>query len=519
MPKYFLYARKSTDEDSGKQIHSIEDQISLVTEYCQKENIEVEQVFTESQTAKIPGRPIFDQMLNQLEEKDVTGIVCWHPDRLARNSVDGGRIIYLLDQKILEFLKFPTFWFENTTQGKFMLSLSFSQAKYYVDSLSENVTRGMTQKAKRGEFPGVAPLGYLNDRNTRKIIPDPAKAPLIKQAIKLYSAGEISLKGLAVWLNSKGVTNRNGQRLWSSQTHRLLINPVYYGAFLWNGELYPGNHTPLISKKVYDKNQTILKNNLHGKFKHNLKNFIFKGLIKCAECGHPLTAENHTKHYKNGTKQTFTYYRCTKADRNIKCGQKYLNQNELLNQINDYISSFIWPQNLIDRALNTISELKQTELKTQLNGFNQTKDQLHELDRQINQLLDLRLKGIISDEELLQKKNQITAKKLSLKGKNNHNSFQPNSSFEPVEIVFKNLSVARKIRDDDQNLINKAEWLKMTASNLFLEDKILKITQEKPWARLSPRPTGRDLVSPERVERSTHSLKGCWSAIDLRAPI
>ena len=153
MPKYFLYARKSTDEDSGKQIHSIEDQIALVTEHCQKEGIEIEQVFTESQTAKVPGRPVFDQMLDQLKDREVTGIVCWHPDRLARNSVDGGRIIYLLDQGILQYLKFPTFWFENTTQGKFMLSLSFSQAKYYVDSLSENVTRGMTQKAKRGEFP------------------------------------------------------------------------------------------------------------------------------------------------------------------------------------------------------------------------------------------------------------------------------------------------------------------------------------------------------------------------------
>ena len=93
MTKYFLYARKSTDEDSGKQIHSIEDQISLVTEYCQKENIEVEQVFTESQTAKVPGRPIFDKMLSQLEDQGITGIVSWHPGRLARNSVDGGKII------------------------------------------------------------------------------------------------------------------------------------------------------------------------------------------------------------------------------------------------------------------------------------------------------------------------------------------------------------------------------------------------------------------------------------------
>ncbi len=501
MPKYFLYARKSTDEDSGKQIHSIEDQISLVTEYCQKENIEVEQVFTESQTAKIPGRPIFDQMLNQLKEREVTGIVSWHPDRLARNSVDGGKIIYLLDQGILQYLKFPTFWFENTTQGKFMLSLSFSQAKYYVDSLSENVTRGMTQKAKRGEFPGKAHFGYLNDRNTKKIVLDPVTAPIVKQGLINFSKGNLSIGILSEWLHERGVNNRRGHKLWNSQTHEMLINPFYYGAFIWKGELYPGNHQPLITKKVFDQNQTILKNIPHGKFKRNQKEFVFKGLIKCGQCHHQLTAENHTKVYKrSGTSQTFTYYRCTKADRKIKCRQRYINQPDLVKQVNQYINSFIWPKDLIDKALTTISELKQAELKSTLHQLHQAKNQLDEINQQINRLIDLRLKGILTDNELLTKKNELTAKKLTLKSQSGQKYLNQNNSFEPIEIMFKNLSVAKKIRDDDQNLIRKAEWLKMTASNLFLEDKILKITQEKPWARLSPRPLGRDLVSQAGFE-------------------
>ena len=61
---------------------------------------------------------------------------------------------------------------------------------------------------------------------------------------------------------------------------------------------------------------------------------------------------------------------------------------------------WIKQQILIDQVLATIFKLKQAELKTQLNGFNQTKNQLHELDWQINQLLDLRLKGILTDENL-----------------------------------------------------------------------------------------------------------------------
>ncbi len=66
----------------------------------------------------------------RIEANEASGIIAWHPDRLARNSVDGGQIVYLLDQTHLQALKFPTFWFENTSQGKFMLSIAFGQSKY-----------------------------------------------------------------------------------------------------------------------------------------------------------------------------------------------------------------------------------------------------------------------------------------------------------------------------------------------------------------------------------------------------
>ena len=68
-----------------------------------------------------------------MEKGVAQGILSWHPDRLARNSVDGGKIIYLLDTAVLKDLKFPSFWFEDTPQGKFMLNIAFGQSKYYVD--------------------------------------------------------------------------------------------------------------------------------------------------------------------------------------------------------------------------------------------------------------------------------------------------------------------------------------------------------------------------------------------------
>ncbi|MBM3252314.1 MAG: recombinase family protein, partial [Candidatus Omnitrophica bacterium] len=174
--RYFIYARKSTD-DEDRQVLSIEAQLKELREYAQRENLVVIKEVVEAKTAKKPGRPLFNEMILAIERGAAEGILAWHPDRLARNSVDGGRIIYLVDQKVIKDLRFPTLRFDNNAQGKFMLSIVFGQSKYYIDALSENIRRGIRLKLSKGIWPQWAPIGYLNDRKTRTIIIDEGKAP------------------------------------------------------------------------------------------------------------------------------------------------------------------------------------------------------------------------------------------------------------------------------------------------------------------------------------------------------
>src|SRR5574343_806748 len=177
--KYFLYIRKSTDEDD-RQVLSLDAQETELKEFALRENLLIAATFRESQTAKEPGRPFFNDMLKRMESGEAEGILAWHPDRLARNSIDGGRIIFLIDTGKITTLKFPTFWFDPTPQGKFMLSIAFGQSKYYVDNLSENIKRGIRQKLRNGIWPSRAPMGYLNDEKTHTIYIDKERAPLIK---------------------------------------------------------------------------------------------------------------------------------------------------------------------------------------------------------------------------------------------------------------------------------------------------------------------------------------------------
>ena len=247
--KFFLYTRKSTDVED-KQVLSIEAQITELRAFAKQEKLEIVDELVEKQSAKIPGRPIFNEMLKRVEAGEANGILAWHPDRLARNSVDGGKIIYLVDTGGLAALKFVQFWFEPTPQGKFMLNIAFGQSKYYVDSLSENTKRGLRQKVRRGEYPSLAPVGYINDSRNKSVAVDKKRAPLIRRAFELYAEGDHRLEDVSDFLAQNKIVSRSGKRIHITRATFILQNPFYTGLFRYAGEIYEGKHEPIIAKKL-----------------------------------------------------------------------------------------------------------------------------------------------------------------------------------------------------------------------------------------------------------------------------
>ena len=87
---FFLYARKSTDEEN-RQVTSLDAQMWTLREFAKSEGLFIYEIIEESKTAKRPGRPLFDQMLSRIERGEANGLLCWDVDRLYRNPVDEGR--------------------------------------------------------------------------------------------------------------------------------------------------------------------------------------------------------------------------------------------------------------------------------------------------------------------------------------------------------------------------------------------------------------------------------------------
>jgi site-specific DNA recombinase len=161
----FIYARKSMDRED-RQVHSIDHQLKELRELAVKQNIPVVAELQESQTAKYPGRPVFNQMLSRIRKGEPNCILAWHPDRLARNGVDGSAIVHLIDTRVLIEIKCVGFRFERSPQGLLMLQIEFGMSKYYSDLLSQRVTMACHYRIQDGYWPRNPPLGYIFHRNS-----------------------------------------------------------------------------------------------------------------------------------------------------------------------------------------------------------------------------------------------------------------------------------------------------------------------------------------------------------------
>jgi len=483
MQKFFLYARKSTDVED-KQVRSIEDQIAELRAFAEKESLEITDVFIEKQSAKIPGRPIFNEMIKRIEKGGANGILAWHPDRLARNSVDGGKIIYLIDCGRIATLKFPQFWFEPTPQGKFMLNIAFGQSKYYVDSLSENTKRGLRQKVRRGEYPSFAPIGYINDSRTKTIIVDKKKSKIVKEVFELYAKGNSRLEDVSNFLAQQGITSRSGKGLKRDRISFILSNPFYVGLFRYAGEIYEGKHEPIIAKKLFDKVQEVLTQRGRPRKKSKIEPQVFCGLLKCGTCGMMITSEYRVKTQKNGTQHFYTYYHCTKKRKNFKCLEPCIRQEELDKQISSLLQKFSLRPDWAEKLLEMTEKDKKKSAQSVSAFVQEAETKIKVINIKLQRLLDGYLEQDIEREIYRQEKAKLLSGKKSLEEQKTRFEQKQNAWLEPMEKWLNYAQNIEKIARNSDLFDKKVAAKEIFGSNLCLASRALRGEPQNEWAAL-----------------------------------
>ena len=481
--KYILYVRKSTEEDD-RQVLSIEAQLVELQEYAAKEKLEiVGPTFVETKTAKEPGRMKFAEMLSLIERGKADGIISWHPDRLARNSVDGGKIIHFVDRGLIKSLKFPTFWFEPTPQGLFMLNIAFGQSKYFVDNLRENVKRGLRQKIRNGVWPGWAPVGYMNNLKTRGIDIDLDKSPKVQKMFELYSTGSYTLLSLANWCKENNLRGNLDKEMSINTVYKILQNIFYIGLMKYNGEIFEGTHESLISKKLFDLCQEVMSK--RGKQKEIRKhNFSFLGLMKCT-CGASITAE---------TQKGFVYYRCTK--KKGLCQEKhYLREESLTEQITSFLQKVSLSSQDTEKVLAALDQEQEKARQDSQAEVNVSKAQLSQVEIKLQKLLDIYLADALSTEEYAAKKQSLLSQKMSLSEKITDFEQKGLSWLEPAREFVKSLNQAAKLMRSE-NKTEMTTFLKNIGSNHILENRQFKFSAKTPYDLVAEVRQPADEASP-----------------------
>jgi DNA invertase Pin-like site-specific DNA recombinase len=483
---FFLYARKSTDVED-KQALSIDAQLAELREFAEREHLTIIAELIEKQSAKMPGRPIFNNLLERLEAGEAEGILAWHPDRLARNSVDGGRIIYLLDTGKIKTLRFPTFRFESDPQGKFMLNIMFGQSKYYVDSLSENTKRGLREKVRRGEFPSAAPLGYLNDYRTKTIIVDRERAPIVKEAFETYATGTVTFDTIREFFAEHGVRTRNGKLLVRTHVSQLFNNPFYYGHFRYNGEVHEGKHEPIISKKLFDDVQAVINSRWRWTPRETQRiPKAFTGLLRCGECGYGICAEVQKGH---------TYYRCTKKNKVRWCSQPYIREETLDAELSVLLKPFSLRADWADQMLELVKKEKQQSTQSNALVAEQKRGEIGKINRRLQRLLDSFLDGIVERDDYTTEKAKLMSQKKSLEEQCTALSASRATWLEPFQSWILTARNAGEIAVAGSPQEKKVLAQKVFGSNLVLDCKKARGSCVKPWSALVETSPSGGLVS------------------------
>ena len=340
-------------------------------------------------------------------------------------------------------------------------------AKNYIDNLSEEVKKGMLEKAEQGGFPGKVPVGYINNEQTHEVDVDEARAGFIRRLFELYASGEYSLTALRAKCIAVGFrTRRSEKRISRSNLEKVLKNIFYTGHFYWDGNLYKGTHPPIVSAELFAAvQQAFKKHNKPQKMKK--KDFAFAGLLTCGRCGCSITAE-----IKKGK---YIYYRCTGSKG--RCAEPYLREEALVERLGEVVRAIQIDREKVEWLTEALRLSHQEEKDYHDNILKNLQATYKKLQARIDQAYIDKLDGKVS-HEFWHERNQDWRKEqdqIQIKMKA-HQGANKNYLEDGVKILeLANKAYSQYVR---QSMPEKARLLKILLSNCTLKEEVLVLPTE-----------------------------------------
>ena len=507
-------ARVSSDEQKE---NSPDAQLFRMKQYCRNRNFDVVNEFNFIESAYKEKRDEFDTIIESIEvfvQKSERVAVCFDKvDRLSRNIFDK-RVAWLYERAIndqieLHFVSDGQVINNNMSAGdKFAFGMKLGLSKYYSDAISDNVKRAFEQKRRNGEWTGPVRIGYLNvaldkEKRLRKdIVIDSERAHLVQKIFELYATGSHSTTTIGEKITEMGLRSRDGNKLSRSNFELILKDPFYYGtAVSQKYGTWEHRYPRLITRELFEKCREVRLGRSKMRSKQASSDYIFKGLLKCANCGCTMSPEIHKK--KSGL--TFVYYSCTNS-KGI-CKREYVPEKTLMEPLHKVFEAFeAIPQDKQDEVVRELRTLNESQVEFHQKEIERIRTEYDRVQKKIDGLLDLLLDSSILKADYDKKLEQLKSQQYRLDLEMEEHTDADHEYHINVATVF-NLSRNIKLIFESSEPAEKRAILNYLIQNPKVRQKTLSFELRSPFdvvfdltiESLAPRPG---------LEPGTSSLTG-----------
>ncbi len=386
--------------------YSLESQLKLLREYCQRKEFMVKKEFRIAETAsKNQERKIFTELLQYIKKEQITHLAVEKTDRLTRNLKDAVAVDdWLQDNETrnLHSVKESLVIHKNSKSDvKFMWNIHLAVAKKYTDNLREETMKGWAEKLAQGWMPAPPPPGYMTVlKDGKKIhVPDPDTARKVKKIFKLYLEDEHSVQSICDEMEKVGLKTRKGRPFTKSNAHRMLKNPFYIGKILFDNKEYVGAQEPIISEDLFERVQAKLDNK--SPHKKRVHNYPLKGVMTCKYCEKLITWWQ-VKGYHYGS--------CQKSMEACK-KKKYVREDNVQEQIQECLDNLVNPSpEIMELLIDMINNEYETGDNSKQDKRETTQREIDRYKRMDDMLYDDKLSGEIGRERYAQKHEEFESR-------------------------------------------------------------------------------------------------------------
>ena len=390
------YVRESTEEqghgfspDAQREAirqFAAENGLALVREYCD----------FHSGWRKADGRPEFQRLMADAAERQFDCVLVYHTSRFARNQVEARRYKQMLRERLgIKVVSVTQPLGEDPSDPSAFLAESIHEMfdEYYSVSLSFWTRTGLREKARQGHLVGGLPWGYVRDRETKVAVPDPQRAPLVRELFERYAGGQETDRSLAVWLNAKGARSAKGRPFTRDTVRELLLNSAYCGyvaGLRSKDRSVRGVHEPIISEELFDRVQEVRTWRARVvKPGPPSDDYVLRKLLYCERCGARM-------HGTRGSRPPVRRYLCSTRRHGNDCDQPITQAEPLEEQLVDWISDFRPDEELRATILASI--------RSAARDSNDDEARRRELVGQLERLRDLYVMGdLLKNEYVLRR--------------------------------------------------------------------------------------------------------------------